>query len=113
METNLAIIRGDTVPLTINVMNGAVPLNITGYKLLFTAKGNKSDSDAAAVITKKVTVHINPTAGISEIVLSASDTTLQPREYFYDIRIISLTGLVTTLFHGKLTVTQNITIRTE
>lgn len=83
--------RGTTVPITVNYTVDGVATDITGSKILFTVKSVEYDSDttdATAVITKTVSSHTNPTAGISTITLVPSDTrSLTPGDYYYSIKI--------------------------
>ena len=99
--TNFDMIAGDTVPLTVTVKKDGVIRDISGYVFYFIAK-NKLD-DAQNAIYKKVTSLTDPTHGITEIVLSESDTNIPCKKYVYKIYCVSPIGVKTTLFYGELT----------
>lgn len=84
-KIDLHLIRGDsyTIKFTISGMD------LTGATVFFTVKSaiDADATDAAALIAVEVTDHLNPTAGVTEIPLSASDTTVTPGEYYYDIQV--------------------------
>lgn len=105
-QTNLSIIRKNTVPLTVTVLSNGTALNITGYTFYFTAKAKYGD--ASSVISKTVTTLSDPTHGIMEIILTATDTAVNPGNYYYDIQMVSPAGAVTTLFYGELQVIPNM-----
>jgi hypothetical protein len=101
METNLEIIRGDTVPLTITVLSNGTALNITGYSFYFVATLTYGGTPS---ISKTVSVLSDPTHGIMELTLSKTDTNIEAGKYLYHIQMVSGAGAVTTLFYGTLTV---------
>ena len=124
MNTDLTIIKGDTSPFTVNVLVNDVALNITGYTFFFTAKKKIGDTDANAVIAKTITDLADPTHGIMTILLTSDDTDITSGTYLYDIQMVSpstgtsgtsgtsaVTGTVTTLFYGTLTVLPEVTQR--
>lgn len=108
---DIEIKRGNTLPITVNITdaNGA-PVDLTGATVYFTAKSAESDTDADdtnAKIKKDVTVHSDPTAGETLIVLDADDTTINPGNYYYDITVkyAAVGGadpIVNTVVEGKL-----------
>ena len=87
----IKIDRGTTVPITVNYTVDGIATDITGSTILFTVKSVEYDSDATdttAVITKTVTSHTDPTAGVSTITLLPADTrSLTPGDYYYSIKI--------------------------
>lgn len=113
MSKNLTTYRGDdyTLNLTFRTSAGAV-INITGYTIFMTVKAEKTDLDAAALISKTVTNHSDPTNGITAIALSSSDTNVTPGTYFYDIQMKDGAGKITTVMDGLITFSQDITLRT-
>jgi hypothetical protein len=63
---------------------------LAGATVYFTVKTNKYDSDSddsEALIYKNVTSHTNAAAGESQIVLSDTETNVEPNRYFYDIKV--------------------------
>lgn len=116
--TALEIFRGDTVniDLTIKDSDGSA-LDITGYTFFFTAKENKSDTDANALITKNVTTHLKPdgtdgtSTGQSRITLSKTQTDVEIGNHYYDIQMRDTSSRITTLTADRFNVKQDITIR--
>ena len=103
--------RGDTqiYKLILKDPNGN-PIDLTGAAIWFTMKRNPNDPDANAVVQKKVTNHIDPTNGVTEVRLEASDTAnIQPATYFFDFQYVSASGEVRTLLAGKVKVLMDIT----
>ena len=109
---NLTIKRGTTYPITVTFLDEAgAPIDLTGATVYFTAKSVESDiitDDASAVIEKDVTVHVdeagNPSAdeGITTILLTGTDTTVSPGNYFYDITVKYASGVINTPIEGKV-----------
>jgi hypothetical protein len=62
---------------------------LTDTSIFFTVKpkGNSKSDDTDAIISKKITVHTDPTAGKSLLVLSSSDTDIPQGEYVYDFQL--------------------------
>ncbi len=87
----ITVNRGTTYARTIQYKEDGVAANITGSTILFTVKAAESDldsTDSTALVQKDVTVHTNPTAGISTITLNPSDTRdIEPGNYYYSIKI--------------------------
>jgi hypothetical protein len=110
-KEDIEIKRGTTLPITVTITdaNGA-PVDLTGATVYFTAKTAESDTDATdnnAAIKVDVTEHSDPTAGETEIVLTADDTTVNPASYHYDITVKypAIGGadpVVNTVVEGKL-----------
>ena len=111
---NLELIRGDDTfyYLTFTDENDQA-INITGWKIYFTAKTNVTDTDENAVIKKDVIdPHEDPLHGIGVIHLTTTETSVAIGKYFYDIQIKKSTGEIFTLLAGELRVNQDITTRT-
>lgn len=91
--------------------------DITGSTIFFTVKINKTDTDAAAVISKKWTPTTgggyDTTKGQTFVDLSALDTNLTPGSYFYDVREIKSTGTIMNADRGAFIVELPITTRTS
>ena len=82
---DLFIIRGDTYSIGLRLSG----LDLTGTTVFFTVKPELTDDagDTTAVISVEVTDHDDPTNGHTIIPLSASDTEVDPGEYYYDIQV--------------------------
>ncbi len=115
MTTPIKLIRGDSVSLgvTFTDSNGAA-FNITGYSVFFTVKRECDISDANddnALISKKVTSHSNPTAGITAIALTTTDTDQSAGIYYWDLQLVSGGGAVSSTRRGEIEFTNDITKR--
>ena len=107
--------RRDTKKYTIRVMDkDGRPICIDGFEFVMTFKERPTDPDSAAAIQVIVTATDNPSdpRGEVEIVLTPTDTDIEPKTYYYDIQMKSTSGDITTLLSGKVKVLQDITHRT-
>lgn len=86
---DLAINRGTTYSRTIEYSVDGVPTTLVGATVRFTMKSSEFDddpTDAAAEIVKNVTS--GNAQGIAVITINPSDTaTVEPGDYFYDIKV--------------------------
>jgi len=113
MAKNLTAYRGDSKILHVVVKTDAgVAIDITGWILFFTVKASKSDADVDAIIKKDITEHTHADAGLSDIVLTSTDTKVCSGNYFYDIQAKELDGTITTLIDGVFYFKEDVTIRT-
>jgi C4-dicarboxylate transporter len=112
---DIEIIRGDTynMPITFKNDDGSV-VNLTGTTIFFTVKpkGNSKSDDTDAVISKTITVHTDPTAGKSMLVLASSDTAIPNGEYAFDFQLKTLGGDIHSTAKGAFIVQNDITKRT-
>jgi hypothetical protein len=110
----LSIKRGDDWSRTLYFEDeDSAPIDITGWTLFFTVKANADDLDAAAIISKTITVFTNPTAGEAGISLSSADTNQAIGSYLFDIQVKTNLNQIVTVLEGILTITKDITIRTS
>lgn len=108
----LSIFRGDSKTIRITVTDElGVAVDLTGWKVFFTAKESETDSDDDAVI--KIDVDpTDPTNGIADIDFEPADTNdLTPADYIYDIQVIKDNGDVVTFIKDKLRIVADITRR--
>lgn len=113
MAKNLSAFRGDSKVIHLTFKTDAgVAINITGWTIFFTVKESKDDTDAEALIQKNVTVHTSPETGLTDIVLTATDTRPCAGNYFYDIQAKKTDGTIITVIDGVITFKEDITIRT-
>jgi len=111
-----AIYRGDDRTIHLHVVNAITgdDINITGWKVYFTIKENKDDSDEDAKIRKDITTHTHPTEGKTDILLTHEDTyILTPGTNFYDIQIKKVDGTIQTFVSGEIDVLEDITRRAD
>lgn len=112
----IQIYRGDTNAFTIICKRGTNAEDLTGAKLYFTVKTNKTDPDSSALLQKDsagngITI-TQATKGKARLLLTSSDTdVLTPGTYFYDVQIRTSGNEVYTLFAGEIEVLHDITRR--
>ena len=110
----IQIKRGDTWSKTMYFENeDGARIDITGWTIFLTVKAKTDDLDAAAIISKTITVFSNPTAGEAEISLTPTDTNQAIASYVYDIQVKTNVGEIYTIVEGILTITKDITQRTS
>lgn len=100
--------KGTTFAFYIYVKEDGLTINITGYTVYFTAKEFIGDSDANAKIDKKITTHVEPLNGKSEIALSSSDTDITAGSYYYAIDIKDTAGNVIPVVRGRVKITEPV-----
>ncbi len=110
IRPDIEIIRGDTTSIDFT-SNG---IDLTGSTVFFTAKTaiDNDVDDSTAAIAVEVTDHTDPTAGVTVIPLSSTDTNIEPGEYFYDIQIKN-GDTVTSIEPRKLEIIADVTRRTS
>lgn len=114
---DLTMYRGDTRELVILVNQNGQPVNLDGSKLWLTAKWYVSDPDNMAVIA--LTSETSGGIVFDPLVRGRAVATIQPistRAFpdgpvtlQYDVQMKDVTGKVTTVERGTLTVTPDIT----
>jgi len=102
---------GDTKKYTVTFKDSdGNAIDITGATVYLTVKKNKTDSDSDAIFQKTVTSHSDPTNGVTEFTILASDTaTIDVNNYVYDIQFVNGTE-VKTFLKGRWQVTDETTI---
>ena len=105
-------IKGTDNSIKITFTENDVPVNITGYTILFTVKKqcdiNKDDD--FALIKKTITTHSDPTHGESTLILSSTDTDIDEGNYYWDLRSIK-DGVITQTQRDTIEFTDGITKR--
>lgn len=107
METKLSITRGDTKQYNLTFTAGDEPLDLEGYEIKFTVKGNLDDPDSDAVISKLASVTSEPN-GEAVINLTSEDTDQNLGNYKYDIQL-SNDSTVKTVMKGTIDITYDVT----
>lgn len=114
---DIFIIRGDTSSLDFQLTEDGTPVDITGATVFFTCKPTIADeaTDATAVIEVEVAPGdlTDPTQGKTTIPLSASDTDVEPADYYYDIQVKKSSGAIVSIPARKLRISGDITRRTS
>lgn len=111
MEKDLIIVRGDDKIYRLQFQADGEAVDLTGAKVMFTAKTKVSDSDENAVLRINQTEHTDAPGGRTEIALTNTDTKIPAGEYFYDIQIVTAENKVHTILRGKLSIVYEITER--
>lgn len=104
------IVQKDTLTIPLEFYTDSGRVDISAWTVFFTCKEKISDLDAAAKISKTITVHTDPTNGETEILLTSSDTNIAVGNYIYDVEIV-YSGEVKTILTGTITILSDITIR--
>ena len=108
----LSSIRGDNYTLNLTITkNDGTPYDITNWEVYFTVKANREDSDDDALISKKITSHMDPTHGITAITLGHNDTKDLADIYFYDIQVKRDDLTIATLMNDKIEFIEDVTER--
>jgi hypothetical protein len=117
--SDLRMFRGDSRTWVVNFKDKSTgnPIDITGYTLFFTVKDKNryltDASDSSAIISKNVTTHVDSSSGISQIVITSSDTTsITPKAYIYDIQLKDSYDRVFTIDSGNFLIDADVTRRT-
>ena len=110
-ETTLSLIRGDDKSFLLTLKNqNHEAIDITDWTVYFTAKKKTTDIYDASLIAKTITVHQNPTEGITSIDLTSTETaTLTPVNVWYDIKVKTKEQKMYTLMKGQIEIDDSIT----
>jgi len=108
VQKNLEIVKKSTKTYELQFTKNGTAEDITGWTIYFTAKEEMSDSDSAAVISKKITTHTDAVNGKSTIELEATDTDLDERSFWYAIDYKDDEGNESVLFYGRLTILKSV-----
>lgn len=103
--------RDDTdFEITFTDVDGNI-VDLTDCTVFFTVKENKHDTDDQALIKKKITAFAVPTSGVALLQLTATDTNIPAKGYFFDIQLKNKAGKISSTISGRFIVSQDITIR--
>ena len=107
----MTITKGDTYNFSVTVKDSdGVIFDLTGYTMTFTAKDSITKTDAEADISSTATI-TTPASGIGEFTLLPSDTTIDVKDYFYDVQISDGANNVYTVIKKQiLSITDEVTI---
>lgn len=108
---------GDTTTIELSLRSRGLPVDVTGGKLYFTLKANKSDLDGAALLAKEspagITV-VNAASGDVEITLTAAETGALAKDtpLYWDVQYRTPDLEIFTVREGIIVFTQDVTQRT-
>ena len=109
------IFRGDTIPFTFQFNDSdGNPIDISGMKLYFTMKLNKSSPDGEATdLQDVVTFPTDPASQAGQGNMTIPSTKTQDlsvnRDYFYDFELVD-GNIVSTVGWGQVKVEQDVTL---
>jgi len=106
--------RGDTQVIAGAITVSAVPANISGCSLKFTAKRSLQDTDANAVFqltTPTEIVITNGPAGLCDINIASADTASETQAIrcYCDLQLVDTFGNVSTTATGTLFIKLDVT----
>jgi hypothetical protein len=108
-------VRGDSRNIVVQVYqsDGVTPLSLVGATVFFTVNANNAPSDdSAAVISKTVTSHSDPTNGKTTIALTNTNTqNITPGTYYYDVQVKDAGGNILSQVQDTFVVIADITRR--
>ena len=109
MASRIAFFKDNTV----NINLAFTDVDLSGATVYFTVKvfEDSSEDDSTALIKKDITSHTDPTAGLTTITLTPSETNKTPKLYKYDIKLKKANGDKQTVAKGKCEIKQVITNR--
>ena len=106
----ISIKRDNDRNLKVTVTKNGVAVDITGWSVRFTVKKTANLTDAQAIINVLVTSHENPTGGITNIPINASDTTTEEvGRYVYDIKVRDASNKLHSSDSGIFELVQEVT----
>jgi hypothetical protein len=113
LKIPLELIQGDSKCWRIQIRQNNVNINIAGWILFFTAKPDYTldDDDATIAVTYVVPNNTDAQNGIAYLRLSSTDTNVEVKTYFYDIKYQSTER--ETIACGELNIIPTITKRTS
>jgi hypothetical protein len=86
-------------------------MDLTGFTLLATIKQSTDDLDAAAKISKELTLAVDPTTGVATLTIDAADTVYMMGNYSFDLQLVDDEDLSSTVMRDTFVVLPDVTIR--
>jgi hypothetical protein len=114
LPTSGVLFAGDTVQIEVVVEEEGVPVPLTGYTAIFTAKLSKDDGDNAPTTIQKTLADgiefTDAANGVILVTLAPADTSdiNETTTYFWDLQI-SIDDEDITVAAGTITFTQDVT----
>jgi len=103
MGTNIIISRGDTPSFEVSVTDNTLEsaFNLTDYTMRLTVKNNPEDTDEDAIIGPIEATIVSPTTGVGLFELTAENTDVEAKDYYYDVQIDNGTNVFTVIRASK------------
>lgn len=108
---NLEIFQATTKTYSLTFKSNGVTVDITDTIVYFTVKEKMKDDDVDAVIKKDITNHTDPENGKTLIELTADDTDLPAKSYYYDMAYKDVDDNKVILVYGRLKICKPVTTR--
>lgn len=106
----ISLKRGNDRNLNVTITKDGSAVDITGWNIRFTVKKTADLADSAAIINTLVTVHENPTGGITNIPINASDTVSEDvGNYVFDLKVEDDQGKLHSSETGAFEIVQEVT----
>lgn len=107
---NLKMVKGDSYNAQLQIKVNDVPQDITGDTVTFTLKKNLNADDSEATFQQVITVHTDPTQGITTLQIPKTESSaFTVRDYYYDIQWTQASGENTTILRGTMEVSWEVT----
>ena len=112
MANNIITInRGDTYSRTVNLKDSSGTLiDATGWTIYFTVRKNITDAsistDTDSIIHKTIAGDVS---GVQTLLLTSTDTNVNPRSYFFDIQIKKSDDTIISSSAGSFVVNGDVT----
>jgi hypothetical protein len=108
---NLEVPRGDSaeIPISCKKDDGS-PIDITGYEIYFSVKGDLDDPDTSIVMQSITDTHVDALNGITGITLTADQTKIEPGRYHAEIKIKKDVDKRDRVWNGYLTIRNVVTL---
>ncbi len=108
---NFTIEQGETFVRVLTWQDEELALvNLTGYTARMQLRANRSDTAAVSLTTDNGGIVLGGAAGTITITITAAQTAaLVSSVYFYDLELVSGTGIVTKLIKGTATLAREVT----
>jgi len=100
-EQNLEIIKRDDHTFALTFTDNLGVIDITQWTVNFIIKGQKS---SIPIIDKGITEHVDPTHGITKIILTNKETDIKAGDYKYSLKIRTGADEVYTILAGIIKV---------
>jgi len=113
ISQELELVQGDSKTYVFTFTEDDLPIDVTGWEILFTLKTNYTDLDASAILQKDYTAPsgADATAGIIKFSLTPTNTNITLGEYYYDFKVKKNATDRETIASGKMRVNFTVTIR--
>lgn len=110
-EFDIVVTRGDARELPLEFYDDdESDLDVTTWSFFYTAKESNSDTDADAVVTKDPLDLVVYDTNKVKLMLSETDTDINPQDYIHDLQVINSAGTLT-IGKGKLVIEEQTTVR--